>query len=42
MVDAGAGVTRGALTILGSGTLTLSGASTYGGITQIYQGRAWC
>ncbi|TAJ87610.1 autotransporter-associated beta strand repeat-containing protein [Reyranella sp.] len=37
MVDAGAGVTRGALTII-EGTLTLSGMSTYGGITRIYQG----
>jgi fibronectin-binding autotransporter adhesin len=39
IVDAGAGpgITRGALTII-EGTLTLSGASTYGGITRIYQG----
>ena len=37
IVDAGVGNPRGALTIL-SGTQTLSGASTYGGITQIYQG----
>ena len=41
IVDAGAGpdgnVTRGALTLL-EGTLTLSGVSSYGGITRIYQG----
>ncbi|WP_296345300.1 autotransporter-associated beta strand repeat-containing protein [Reyranella sp.] len=37
VVDAGAGSTRGALTII-EGTLTLSGMSTYGGITRIYQG----
>ena len=37
IVDAGAGNPRGALTIL-SGTQTLSGASTYGGVTKIYQG----
>ena len=37
IVDAGAGNPRGALTIL-SGTQTLSGVSTYGGVTKIYQG----
>ncbi len=37
IVDAGPGVTRGALTII-EGSLTLSGVSTYGGVTQIYQG----
>jgi hypothetical protein len=36
MPDAGV-TTRGALTIV-EGSLTLSGVSTYGGVTQIYQG----